>query len=192
MVYLLIKCRLFLIVFLIILAKEKTMFSVNPGGSVVKNPPANAGELGLIPGLGRSPGEGNVSPLQYSCLGNPMDGGVWMATILGPQSVRHDWCDLARIHAQFVNVCFTINAKIHLNFFFKGRLKMFLPKDLLLMDSCFYLKCVYVCIFVQKPRVYKSHHFMNIFILTFENCSYIFSMALDCFILVKWIYIVPF
>ena len=81
MVYLLIKCRLFLIVFLIILAKEKTMFSVNPGGSVVKNPPANAGELGLILGLGRSPGEGNVSPLQYSCLGNPMDGGVWMATI---------------------------------------------------------------------------------------------------------------
>ena len=81
MVYLLIKCRLFLIVFLIILTKEKTMFSVNPGGSVVKNPPANAGELGLIPGLGRSPGEGNVSPLQYSCLGNPMDRGVWMATI---------------------------------------------------------------------------------------------------------------
>ena len=108
------------------------------------------------------------------------------------QTVRHDWRDLAGIHAQFVNVCFTINAKIHLNFFFKGRLKMFLPKDLLLMDSCFYLKCVYVCIFVQKPRVYKSHHFMNIFILTFENCSYIFSMALDCFILVKWIYIVPF
>ena len=44
------------------------------GAAVVKNPPANVGDQGLIPGLGRSPGEGNVTPLQYSCLGNPMDG----------------------------------------------------------------------------------------------------------------------
>ena len=46
-----------------------------PGGSAVKNPPANAedaGDLGLIPSLGRSPGEGNGNLLQYSCLGNPM------------------------------------------------------------------------------------------------------------------------
>ena len=46
------------------------------GGSVLKNPPDNAGDAGdsgLIPGSGRSPGEGNVNPLQYSCLGNPMD-----------------------------------------------------------------------------------------------------------------------
>jgi len=50
---------------------------------VVKNPPAKAGELGLIFGLGRSPGEGNGNPLQYSCLGNPMDRGVWMATVHG-------------------------------------------------------------------------------------------------------------
>ena len=47
-----------------------------PGGSVVKNPPANAGDMGLIPGLGRSPGEENDSPLQHSCLGNPMDKGA--------------------------------------------------------------------------------------------------------------------
>ena len=40
----------------------------------VKNPPANAGDVGSIPGLGRSPGEENVNPLQYSCLENPMDG----------------------------------------------------------------------------------------------------------------------
>ena len=39
---------------------------------MVKNPPANAGDIGSIPGLGRSPGEGNGNPLQYSCLGNPM------------------------------------------------------------------------------------------------------------------------
>ena len=42
-----------------------------PGGSVVKNPPANVGDKGLIPGLGRSPERGNGNPLQYSCLGNP-------------------------------------------------------------------------------------------------------------------------
>ena len=52
-----------------------------PGGSAVKNPPANAGDAGLIPGSGRSPGEGNGSPLQYSCLGNPTDGEAWQATV---------------------------------------------------------------------------------------------------------------
>ena len=45
-------------------------------GSVVKNLPASAGDLGSVPGLGRSPGEGNDNPLQYSCLGNPMDRGT--------------------------------------------------------------------------------------------------------------------
>ena len=44
-----------------------------PGGSVVKNPPADAVDVGSIPGSGRSPGEGNGNPLRYSCLGNPMD-----------------------------------------------------------------------------------------------------------------------
>ena len=48
-----------------------------PGGFVVKNPPANAGYADLIPGLGRSSGEGHGNPLQYSCLGNPMDRGAW-------------------------------------------------------------------------------------------------------------------
>ena len=52
-----------------------------PGGSVVKNSPANAGDPGSIPMLGRSFGEGNSYPLQYSCLGNPMDGGAWQATV---------------------------------------------------------------------------------------------------------------
>ena len=53
-----------------------------PGGSVVKNPPANAGDVGLIPGLGRCPGEGNGDPLQYSCLQNFVDRGAWWATLL--------------------------------------------------------------------------------------------------------------
>ena len=52
-----------------------------PGGSVVKNLPANAGDEGSIPGSGRSPGEGNGNPLQYSCLGNPRDRRAWRATV---------------------------------------------------------------------------------------------------------------
>ena len=54
-----------------------------PGGSVVKNPPTNAGDMGLIPESGRSPGEGNGNPFQYSCLGNSMNRGVWRATVHG-------------------------------------------------------------------------------------------------------------
>ena len=50
----------------------------------------NAGDPGSIPGLGRSPGDGNGNPLQYSCLGNPMDGGAWRATDHGAASVGHD------------------------------------------------------------------------------------------------------
>ena len=53
-----------------------------PPGSLVKNPPATAGDVGSIPGrLGRFPEGGNGNPLQYSWLGNPMDRGIWRATI---------------------------------------------------------------------------------------------------------------
>ena len=52
-----------------------------PGGSEVKNPPTNSGDMGLIPGLGRRPGEGNDNLLQYSCLENSMDRGAWWATV---------------------------------------------------------------------------------------------------------------
>ena len=54
-----------------------------PGGSEGKASACNAGDLGLIPGSGRSPGEGNVNPLQDSCLENPMDREAWWATVLG-------------------------------------------------------------------------------------------------------------
>ena len=50
----------------------------------------NAGDLGSIPGSGRSPGGGNGNPLQFSCLENPMDGGAWWAIVHGSQRVRHD------------------------------------------------------------------------------------------------------
>ena len=50
----------------------------------------NVGDPGLIPGSGRSTGEGNGNPLQYSCLGNPMDQGAWQLHSMGWQRVRHD------------------------------------------------------------------------------------------------------
>ena len=59
------------------------MFFGIPGGSVVKNPPADAEDVDLIPGLERFPGEGTGHPLQYSCMENPMDRRVWQATVHG-------------------------------------------------------------------------------------------------------------
>ena len=57
-----------------------------PGGSAVKNPPANAGDMSLIPGLGKSPGEGNGNPLQCSCLVNPQGQRSWPDC--GPQGCK--------------------------------------------------------------------------------------------------------
>jgi len=57
---------------------------------VVKNLPANAEDIDLIPGSRRSPGEGNGNPLQYSCLGKSMNRGVWWATVHGVSKVGHN------------------------------------------------------------------------------------------------------
>ena len=69
-----------------------------PGGSVVKNPPVIARDVGLISGPGRTPGEGNGNPLQYSCLGNPIDRRSWWATVYG---VAKSWTWLSmHTHSQ--------------------------------------------------------------------------------------------
>ena len=65
-----------------------------PGGSAVKNPPANAGDSGSIPGSVRSPGGGHGNPLQYSCPENPMDRGAWQTTVHG---VAKSWTRLRRL-----------------------------------------------------------------------------------------------
>ena len=65
--------------------KEKGGF---PGGSAVKNPPAKAGNVGSIPGSGRSPGGGRGKPRRYSCLENPTDTGAWQATV---HAVAQSW-----------------------------------------------------------------------------------------------------
>ena len=66
-----------------------------PGGSAVKNPPANAGDLSSTPELGRSLGEGNGNPLQYSCLENPWTEEPGGLQSIGSQRVKHD---LAHMH----------------------------------------------------------------------------------------------
>ena len=72
---------------------------MHPGGSEVKASAYNAGDLGSIPGLGRSPGEGNGNPLQYSCLENPMDGGAWWATVHGIAKSQTRPSDFTPLHS---------------------------------------------------------------------------------------------
>ena len=74
-----------------------------PGGSEVKTSACNLGDPGSIPGSGRSPGEGNVNPFQYSCLENLMEGGAWWATVHGvarSQTRLNDFTFTFCIHAQ--------------------------------------------------------------------------------------------
>ena len=81
---------------MLVLSKQVKYHLGFPGGSEVTVSAWNAGNPGSIPGLGRSPGEGNGNPLQYSCLENPMEGGTWWA--MGLQRVGHDWATLAEYH----------------------------------------------------------------------------------------------
>ena len=66
------------------------IYGAFPSGSVVKNLPSNVRDTASTPGLGRSPGEGNGNPLQYSCMRNPMDRGAWRTTVHEVARVRHD------------------------------------------------------------------------------------------------------
>ena len=69
-----------------------------PGGSEDKASACNAGDTGLIPGLGRSPGEGNGNPLQYSCLENPTERGAWRAIVHGVTKSRTRLSDFTHTH----------------------------------------------------------------------------------------------
>ena len=74
------------------------MYPSLPGGSEVKATACSTGDLGSSPGSGRSPGEGNGYPLQYSCLENPTDGGAWWATVHG---VAKSWTRLIELTFTF-------------------------------------------------------------------------------------------
>jgi len=76
----------------------KNILAFFPGGSVVKNQPANSGDLRSIPGSGRFPGEGNGNPLQYSRLGNPMEREAWQATVHGVSKESDTTEQLSTVH----------------------------------------------------------------------------------------------
>ena len=69
---------------------KKNSLGTSLVAQMVKNLPANAGDVGSNPGLGRSPGEGNSNPLQYSCLEKSMDREAWWSTVMGSPRVGHD------------------------------------------------------------------------------------------------------
>ena len=75
-------------------------------GSEVKASACNAGDLGSTPGLGRSPGEGNGNPLQYSCPENPMDEGAWQATV---NEVAKSWTQLSDFTSLQYSLSISIN-----------------------------------------------------------------------------------
>ena len=83
-----------------------------PGGSVVKNPPASAGDTSLIPTLGRSLGERNGNPLQYSCLGNLTDRGAWQAAV---HRVLKSWMWLSDQRTAVWMVIMYLHFKFHLS-----------------------------------------------------------------------------
>ena len=72
-----------------------------PGGSEVKASASNVGDPGSIPGSGRSPGEGNGTPLQYSCLESPMDRGAWRATVHRVAKSRTRLSDFTSLHRSY-------------------------------------------------------------------------------------------
>ena len=95
------KKRIFLIIYIHL---------IFPGGSEVKASACSAGELDSIPGLGRSPGEVKVNPLQYSCLENPMDGGAWWAMLV--HAVAKSRAQLSNF-THFTYICYNINEMYH-------------------------------------------------------------------------------
>ena len=81
-----------------------------PGGSDGKESDLNVGNPGLIPGLGKSPGEGNSNPVQYSCLGNPIDRGAWWSSAHG---VAKRLTQLSNEHFHFLHIYLQIDLDIH-------------------------------------------------------------------------------
>ena len=99
--------------FLVFLRSLHTVLQASQGALVVKNLPANAGDVAdadSIPGSGRSPGEGNCNPLQYSCLENPMDGGAWPATV---QGVAKSWTRLKQLSTHVHAILHSSGTNLH-------------------------------------------------------------------------------
>ena len=101
-----------------------------PGGSVIKNLPTSAGDVGSVPGLGRCPGGGNGNPLQYSCLKTPMDLGVWWATVQGSQRVGQDWA------TEYIHLSSFTFEKLYLYYLFISHYRFWRGLDILKVWGC--------------------------------------------------------
>jgi len=99
-----------------------------PGGPVVKNLPANAGDVDSVPGSGRSPGQENGNPLQYSCLGNPVDRGAWQTTVHGIAKESDMTLRLNNNYNYVLTMCF-------LFFLF---MMSFNPENFLILEKLFF------------------------------------------------------
>ena len=84
--------------------EDITIINIFPGGSEGKASTCSAGDLGSIPGSGRSPGEGNGNPLQYSCLENPMDREAWLTTVHGISQSQTQLSDFNFFHFHAPNI----------------------------------------------------------------------------------------
>ena len=134
---------------------------------MVKNPPAGARDAGYIPGLGRSPGERNGNPLQYSCLENPMDRGAWQATVYGVAKSQTQISNWAWAPVQvYQSIELSIHQSIHLSIYWpNNRLtdespsKYYLNTSLYMWSLSIYL--IYPLDFhiqLYIERAYKENH----------------------------------
>ena len=123
------------------------------GGSVGKESACNAGDPGLIPGSGRFLGEGNANPLQYSCLGNPMERGDWWSTVHG---VARVWHDLAMKPPPL----FMTPVVLGVHSFFNLKIPVLWPHSGPI--KCKYRDCdPSICIFYSSPRNNNASKAMN-------------------------------
>ena len=145
-----------------------------PCSSVGKGSACSAGDLGSIPGLERSPGEGNINPLQYSCLENPTDGGAWRATVRGvaeSQSRRSDFTFTAFTSTAFVLARQSDITLSELNIFAGlADVKYYLIMSIF----CLFIGCGYLCFFVECfVQVFCfSIGFYLFFLLTYSDSLY--------------------
>ena len=132
---------------------------------VVKSPLASAGDAGSIPGLGRSPGEGNGNPFQYSCLGNPMDRGAWWATVNEfTESDTTEHTQISLVSGLNILLVFLF-AKNNIHIF-----SYFL--DFFLLKSKYYN--FYIASFHLKTHILKitSYQFINCLLISLYRCIY--------------------
>ena len=143
------------------------------GGLDGKASARNAGNPGSIPGLERSPGEGNINPLQYSCLENPTDGGAWRATVRGvaeSQSRRSDFTFTAFTSTAFVLARQSDITLSELNIFAGlADVKYYLIMSIF----CLFIACGYLCFVECFVQVFCfSIGFYLFFLLTYSDSLY--------------------